>query len=108
MSMSDYEKNILDDIERSLTTDEPTLASALRAHHSRFPPRLSRICYPVATLAGVVLVFLGVQLNSGAGTAVAVVGYLAVVGGVNGIISALRGLGRGPRFDRQRHSTPPR
>jgi hypothetical protein len=79
MSLSEREKQLLDVIERSLSTNNPRRASAL---NSARPPRrtVPGISVLLAWVTGFTLLVVGLQANSGWGTVSALVGYGLIVG----------------------------
>ncbi len=82
MALSEYEKRVLGEIEDELSIDSPRLASSLRSTHNRRRARRAVRC-SVQLLAGVALVLVGTQTNSGAGTLIAVIGYAITVATLN-------------------------
>jgi hypothetical protein len=89
MPLSDHEKRLLDEIEQTLRTDDPTLASSLRS--ARPLPRTRTFVAAAITLliAGIVLLVAGLQLHGVAVTILGVAGFVLVVAGADFGLRAL-------------------
>jgi hypothetical protein len=83
MPLSDHEKRLLDEIEQTLLTDDPTLASSLRS--ARPLPRLQTFVLASAGLlvAGIALLVTALRLHGIAVTLLGVAGFVLVVAGVD-------------------------
>jgi hypothetical protein len=79
MALSDHEKRLLDEIEQTLRTQDPDLASSLRSARPRPRTRNLLVMAGVAFAAGIAVLFLGLRLASNLGTAFGVLGYLLIV-----------------------------
>jgi hypothetical protein len=83
MPLSDHEKRLLDEIEQTLLTDDPTLASSLRS--ARTLPRIQTFILASAGLlvAGIALLVTALRLHGIAVTLLGVAGFVLVVAGVD-------------------------
>jgi urea transporter len=86
MSLSEQEKHLLMDLERSLSDDgrPPRIRSARLAVWTRYRGMTGVLL----TVLGLVLALVGVGLNSVVGTVVAVFGSAAVILGINWLLDA--------------------
>jgi hypothetical protein len=98
MPLSEHEKRLLDEIEQTLRSDDPRLASSLRSARPVVGlPTL--IALGVCALGvGIALIAAGLALRDFVGTTLAVAGYALIVGGAD---CCLRATGR-VRGDRRR------
>ena len=80
MPLSDHEKRLLDEIEQTLRIDDPALASSLRAARPQPRHRTMILLAVVSFLVGFGLQLLGLRLDDSIGTALGVLGFLALVG----------------------------
>jgi hypothetical protein len=88
MALSEQEKNLLLDLERSLAGEDAKRSPRFR---DRLPAPLVRHRASLGVLAmvvGLVLALVGVDLDSIVGTVVAVLGSVLVILGVNGALDA--------------------
>lgn len=79
MPLSEHEKRLLDEIEQTLRTDDPALASSLR---SARPPTRTHTLVLVAVIslvAGVGLLIAALQLRGISSAAGGVLGFVAIV-----------------------------
>jgi Protein of unknown function (DUF3040) len=101
MTLSEHEKRVLAEIEHTLSSESPKLASSLRSASSSRRWSRSRLAWPRGwaggvsvrvggLLLGLALVLLGVQADSGIDTAGAVIGYALIVVCVSATFTALR------------------
>ncbi len=112
MSLSEHEQQVLDEIERDLTN------VAADGHlPSRWPrpgARLARAGRGSALVLGVLLIGVGLVHPSAAGEAIAVAGYLVLVGALSAVLAARRRPGLPPAWSRlwrllaSRRTTPQR
>jgi hypothetical protein len=86
MPLSEHEKHLLQDIERSLTIADPDLAATLGSVRSVRRLLRSRILMGVAVLAGLILSLVGTYLANAVGIGVAVIGFALIVVGANELI----------------------
>jgi hypothetical protein len=90
MPLSEHENHLLQDIERSLSLQDPDLASRLRSGRSVGGLRRSWVVLGAAALLGLVLTVIGVSLKNAVGIVVAVVGYVILVLSVNDMVGAVQ------------------
>jgi hypothetical protein len=83
MPLSEHENHLLQDIERSLSLQDPDLASRLRSGRSVRGLRRSWVALSAVALLGLVLTVIGVGLKNAVGIVVAVLGYVLLVLSVN-------------------------
>jgi Protein of unknown function (DUF3040) len=109
MSLSEHEQQVLDEIERDLAS----LAADghLLSRWRRPGARLARVGRGGALVLGVLLI-VGLVHPSAAGEAIAVAGYLVLVGAVAAVLDARRRRGLRPAWSRlwrllARRSTTP-
>ena len=100
MSLSEHEQQVLDEIERDLAS----LAADghLLSRWQRPGARLARSERGGALVLGVLLVGVGLVHPSAAGEAIAVAGYLVLVGAVATVLDARRRRGMPPAWSRLR------
>ena len=111
MSLSEHERQVLDEIERDLAS----LAADghLLSRWRRPGARLARAGRGALVL-GVLLIGVGLVHPSAAGEAIAVAGYLVIVGAVAAVLDARRRRGLRPAWSRlwrllaRRSTTPQR
>ncbi len=91
MPLSDHEREQLEQIENDLLTNEPRLAASLN------PTRVARqrkwnsiLTASLGLLAGFAILFLGLRLANDLGTAIGVLGSLAIVAACNASVTAAR------------------
>ena len=98
MSLSEHEQQVLDEIERNLAT----LAADghLLSRWRRPGARLARAGRGGALVLGVLLIGVGLVHPSAAGEAIAVAGYLVIVGWVAAVLDARRRRGLRPAWSR--------
>ncbi len=89
MALSEHEKRLLDEIEQTLRTQDPDLASSMRTARPRRRGHLFVSAAIAAIVVGLVLVLLGVRLAHTAGTILGVLGYLLIVGGSDVVVGVL-------------------
>ena len=79
MPLSEHEKRLLDEIEQTLRTDDPALASSLRS--ARPPTRTHTLVLAaiIALLAGIGLLIAALQLHGTSAAAGGVLGFAALV-----------------------------
>ncbi len=89
MPLSDHEREQLEQIENDLLTNEPRLAASLN------PTRVARqrkwnsiLTASLGLLAGFAILFLGLRLANDLGTAIGVVGSLAIVAACKASVTA--------------------
>jgi hypothetical protein len=83
MPLSEHEKRLLDEIEQTLLTDDPGLASSLR---SARPQRRTRTLVALAVgafIAGIALISIGLRQPGVAVTVLGVVGFAFIVAGTD-------------------------
>jgi hypothetical protein len=112
MSLSEHEREVLDEIERDLAS---LAADGHLLSRSRRPgARLARAGRGGALVLGVLLIGVGLAHPSAAGEAIAVAGYLVIVGAVAAVLDARRRRGLRPAWSRpwrllaRRSTTPQR
>src|SRR6476620_11483094 len=98
MSLSEHEQQVLDEIESDLTT----LAADghLLSRWRRPGARLARAGRGGALVLGVLLIGVGLMHASAAGEAIAVAGYLVLVGALSAVLDARRRPGLRPAWSR--------
>lgn len=105
MGLSDYEKQVLAQMEEQLASDDPHFASKLKAEGpGRIQLNPRRVAWGVvAILVGVVTLLAGVALSSNTfagamtvGTGVGVLGFVLMVVGVQIIIRGVGNSGAAP------------
>ena len=89
MALSEHDQRMLDEIEESLTRNDPRLGTELQFSHKH--KRLGGLSGLIALAVGLGLVFLGVVTASGVGLIMAVTGFVVTVIGSDGCIA---GIGR--------------
>src|SRR6478672_11294718 len=98
MSLSEHEQHVLDEIERDLAT---LAADGHPQSRWRRPgARLARAGRGGALVLGVLLIGVGLAHPSAAGEAIAVAGYLVIVGAVAAVLDARRRPGLRPAWSR--------
>ncbi|HEY3086702.1 MAG TPA: DUF3040 domain-containing protein [Jatrophihabitantaceae bacterium] len=111
MSLSEHEQQVLDAIERDLTN---VAADGHLPSGWRRPGRLARAGRGGALVVGVLLIGVGLVHPSAAGEAIAVAGYLVLVGALSAVLDARRRYGLRPAWSRlwrllaSRSTTPQR
>jgi Protein of unknown function (DUF3040) len=111
MSLSEHEQQVLDEIERDLTN---VAADSHLPSRRRRPGRLARAGRGGAQVLGVLLIGVGLVHPSAAGEAIAVAGYLVLVGALSAVLDARRRPGLRPAWSRlwrllaSRSTTPQR
>ncbi len=83
MPLSDHEKRLLDEIEQTLRTDDPSLASSLRVARPLPKHRNLVSLAALGLVVGVVLLITALALRSTVGTILGVVAYVLIVAGVD-------------------------
>ena len=112
MSLSEHEQQVLDEIERDLTNI--AAHGHLPSRWRRPGPRLARAGRGGALVLGVLLIGVGLVHASAAGEAIAVAGYLVLVGALSAVLDARRRPGLRPAWSRlwrplaSRSTTPQR
>jgi len=100
MALSEHEQRLLEQIERALYAEDPKFASTVRGSKLRRPSRRRRLQGIALFAVGLVLLVVGVAVQSLSGSAgavpivISVVGFLAMLGGTMLAISA-RGAAKG-------------
>jgi Flp pilus assembly protein TadB len=89
MALSEHEQRLLDEIEQTLRTQDPDLASSMRTARPRRSGHLVQTGAITAIVAGFVIVFVGLRLAHIPGTILGVLGYLLIVGGTDLVVQAL-------------------
>jgi hypothetical protein len=101
MPLSEHEKRLLEQIEQTLGSEDPGLASSLRSARPRASNSMLLMAALAALIAGLGVVLVGLRLNSNVGTVIGVIGYLTIVAageGVARLITRVRSTrGRGAR-----------
>jgi hypothetical protein len=97
MSLSEHEQQVLDEIERDLTN---VAADGHLPSRWRRPDRLARAGRGGALVLGVLLIGVGLVHPSAAGEAIAVAGYLVLVGALSAVLDARRRRGLRPAWSR--------
>jgi hypothetical protein len=111
MSLSEHEQQVLDEIESDLTN---VAAHGQLPSRWRRPGRLARAGRGGALVVGVLLIGVGLVHPSAAGEAIAVAGYLVLVGALSAVLDARRRPGLRPAWSRlwrllaSRSTTPQR
>ncbi len=112
MSLSEHEQQVLDEIERDLTN--VAADGHLPSRWRRPGARLARAGRGSALVLGVLLIGVGLVHPSAAGEAIAVAGYLVLVGALSAVLDARRRPGLRPAWSRlwrllaSRRTTPQR
>jgi len=112
MSLSEHEQHVLDEIESDLTN--VAAYGHLQSRWRRPGARLARAGRGGALVLGVVLIGVGLVHPSAAGEAIAVAGYLVLVGALSAVLDARRRPGLRPAWSRlwrllaSRSTTPQR
>jgi len=112
MSLSEHEQQVLDEIESDLTN--VAAHGHLPSRWRRPGARLARAGRGGALVLGVLLIGVGLVHPSAAGEAIAVAGYLVLVGALSAVLDARRRPGLRPawsslwRLLASRSSTPQR
>ena len=88
MPLSDHEQRLLDEIEQALYAEDPKFAASVRAARTRSRTRRSALLCGLGVLAGLALVLVGLITNI---IALAVVGFVLVVGACGYAVQVLRG-----------------
>jgi hypothetical protein len=88
MSLSEHEEQVLDEIERDLTN--VAADGHLPSRWRRPGARLARAGRGGALVLGVVLIGVGLVHPNAAGDAIAVAGYLVLVGALSAVLDARR------------------
>jgi predicted phage tail protein len=88
MSLSEHERQVLDEIESDLTN--VAAYGHLQSRWRRPGARLARAGRGGALVLGVVLIGVGLVHASAAGEAIAVAGYLVLVGALSAVLDARR------------------
>jgi DNA polymerase-4 len=86
--LSDHEQRLLDEIEQALYAEDPKFAASVRAARTRSRTRRSALLCGLGVLAGLALVLVGLITNI---IALAVVGFVLVVGACGYAVQVLRG-----------------
>lgn len=92
MPLSDYEKQVLAQMEAQLASDDPALATRLGSSHATTQPR--KIAWGVVlAIVGITALVTGVALGGGiASVLVGVSGFVLMVAGVMLVLVGLRGV----------------
>jgi len=98
MSLSEHEQQVLDEIESDLTN--VAAYGHLPSRWRRPGARLARAGRGGALVLGVLLIGVGLVHPSAAGEAIAVAGYLVIVGAVAAVLDARRRRGLRPAWSR--------
>jgi hypothetical protein len=98
MSLSEHEQQVLDEIERDLTN--VAADGHLQSRWRRPGARLARAGRGGALVLGVLLIGVGLVHPSAAGVAIAVAGYLVLVGALSAVLDARRRRGLRPAWSR--------
>lgn len=112
MSLSEHEQQVLDEIESDLTN--VAAYGHLPSRWRRPGARLARAGRGGALVLGVLLIGVGLVRPSAAGEAIAVAGYLVIVGAFAAVLDARRRRGLRPAWSRpwrllaSRSTTPQR
>jgi uncharacterized membrane protein YgcG len=86
--LSDHEQRLLDEIEQALYAEDPKFAASVRAARTRSRTRRSAVLCGLGVLAGLALVLVGLITNI---IALAVVGFVLVVGSCGYAVQVFRG-----------------
>jgi len=107
MPLSEHEQRLLDEIEQTLRSDDPALASSLRSARPEHRLRTMVALTVTCLTAGIGLLIAGLRLHGAAATILAVAGFVFLVGaGDLGLrVSHRVRSGRGSRPDRTRRTT---
>lgn len=92
MPLSDHEQRLLDEIEQALYAEDPKFAASVRLARTRSRVRRSAVLCVLGVAAGLALVLVGLISNL---IALAVVGFVLVVGSCGYAVQILRGRARG-------------
>ena len=112
MSLSEHEQQVLDEIESDLTN--VAAYGHLQSRWRRPGARLARAGRGGALVLGVLLIGVGLAHPSAAGEAIAVAGYLVLVGALSAVLDARRRPGLRPAWSHlwrllaRRSTTPQR
>lgn len=104
MPLSEHEQRLFEEIERSLA-DDPKFASAVRANDPRHHARRKLIIAGVILLVGLAVLIVGAIM---AQIAVAVIGFVIMLGGPALALQPRRRLGRAARLRVVGSDSPPR
>jgi hypothetical protein len=107
MPLSEHEQRLLDEIEQTLRSDDPALASSLRSARPTRRLRTIAVLAAACLAVGIVLLVAGLRLHGTVATILAVVGFVFLVGaGDLGLRVTHRVRSeRGSRPDRTRRTT---
>jgi Flp pilus assembly protein TadB len=86
--LSDHEQRLLDEIEQALYAEDPKFAASVRSARTRSRTRRSAVLCGLGVLAGLALVLVGLVANV---IAVAVIGFVLVVGSCGYAVQLIRG-----------------
>ena len=107
MPLSEHEQRLLDEIEQTLRSDDPALASSLRSARPERRLRIIVLLTAACLAAGIGLLVAGLRLHGAVATILAVAGFVFLVGaGDLGLRVARRVRSeRGRHPDRTRRTT---
>lgn len=88
MPLSEHEQRLLDEIEHALYQEDPKFAASVRSARTRSRTRRSILGCALGVLAGLALVLVGLLVPV---IALAVVGFVLVVGSAGYAVQILRG-----------------
>jgi Flp pilus assembly protein TadB len=86
--LSDHEQRLLDEIEQALYAEDPKFAASVRSARTRSRTRRSAVLCGLGVIAGLALVLVGLVTNI---IALAVIGFVLVVGSCGYSVQLLRG-----------------
>ncbi len=95
MPLSDHEQRLLEQIERALYAEDPKFASSLRGKDARSTFRRTVLFACIGFALGVVLLMTGLVLQQ---IAVAIVGFVAMLGSAYVALSGYRRVTSGARL----------
>lgn len=89
MALSEHEQRVLREMERALYEEDPRFVSKIRETAGLRSPKVG--LFALLATAGVIAIVAGVAIPM---SAVGIAGFVALLGGVYGIISAIKGTPR--------------
>jgi hypothetical protein len=91
MPLSEREQRLLQEIEQTLSTEDPRFVASVRSARPRRGTRTVGVLCAVGVVAGLAVVLAGLASGGGLGTAVGVLGFVLIVGSCLGAVIAVRG-----------------
>jgi hypothetical protein len=91
MPLSEREQRLLQEIEQALSTEDPRFLASVRWVRPRGRGRTVGVLSVVGVVLGLAVLFAGLGVGGGLGTAVGVLGFVLIVGTCLGGVIAVRG-----------------